>query len=150
VFRAIGSPIRRRILDCLRDQPRTTGQLADAFPKLSRFAVMQHLTVLTTYLGRPVEAVVLNNGPLPGAALQLYAQHGSHPVVNDLQVADVPLYLAALVERPDAETLRMYARPQGPGMDVGLHLLRHDPGRLAAQIMAIAAQPPVRFGKGQE
>ena len=113
------------------------------------YTARQHLTVLTTYLGRPVEAMVFNNGPLPGAVRQLYAQHGSHPVVNDLQGADVPLYLAALVERPDAETLRTYTRPQGPGMDVGLHLIRHDARQLAAQIMAIATHPPARAGRGE-
>jgi DNA-binding transcriptional ArsR family regulator len=46
VWRALASPIRRRMLDLLRDGPRTTGELADAFPELSRFAVMQHLRVL--------------------------------------------------------------------------------------------------------
>ena len=46
VWKALANPVRRRILDRLRDGPRTTGDLADAFPDLSRFAVMQHLTVL--------------------------------------------------------------------------------------------------------
>ena len=113
------------------------------------YTARQHLAVLTAYLGRHVEAVVLNNGPVPDAIRAIYAQHGSYPVVQDLTAADVPLYCADLVARPDAATLHTYARPQGPGMDVGLHLMRHDPGRLAAQIMAIAAQPPVRFRKGQ-
>jgi DNA-binding transcriptional ArsR family regulator len=34
------------MLDLLADRPRTTGELAAAFPKLSRFAVMKHLRVL--------------------------------------------------------------------------------------------------------
>lgn len=46
VWRALANPIRRRILDHLRDGSRTTGELADRFPELSRFAVMQHLGVL--------------------------------------------------------------------------------------------------------
>jgi len=46
VWRALANPVRRRILDLLRDGPRTTGALADQFPELSRFAVMQHLGVL--------------------------------------------------------------------------------------------------------
>ena len=46
VWRALANPHRRRILDLLRDGARTTGDLADAFPDLSRFAVMQHLKVL--------------------------------------------------------------------------------------------------------
>ncbi|HVE93224.1 MAG TPA: helix-turn-helix domain-containing protein [Actinomycetota bacterium] len=47
VWRALGSPHRRRLLDLLAAGPRTTGQLAEAVPTLSRFAVMQHLDVLS-------------------------------------------------------------------------------------------------------
>src|SRR5688572_6075408 len=46
MWRPLASPVRRRLLDLLRDGPRTTGSLADDVPELSRFAVMQHLGVL--------------------------------------------------------------------------------------------------------
>lgn len=46
-WRALASPARRRMLDLLRDGAKSTGELAVSFPKLSRFAVMQHLRVLT-------------------------------------------------------------------------------------------------------
>jgi DNA-binding transcriptional ArsR family regulator len=46
VWRALASPARRRMLDLLSDGPLTTGDLADRFDDLSRFAVMQHLKVL--------------------------------------------------------------------------------------------------------
>lgn len=46
VWRALADPTRRRILDLLRDGPRTTGALAESFRRLSRFAVMKHLAVL--------------------------------------------------------------------------------------------------------
>lgn len=45
VFKALSEGTRRRILDLLHERPRTTGDLAAAFP-LSRFAVMKHLGVL--------------------------------------------------------------------------------------------------------
>src|SRR5688572_22909414 len=45
VWRALADPTRRRLLDLLRDGPRTTGDLAAAFD-VTRFAVMQHLEVL--------------------------------------------------------------------------------------------------------
>jgi len=48
LWRALASPWRRRLLDLLRAGPQTTGHLAQAIPELSRFAVMQHLDVLTT------------------------------------------------------------------------------------------------------
>jgi len=46
VWRAIASPIRRRMMDLLRDGPVSTGALSESFRDLSRFAVMQHLRVL--------------------------------------------------------------------------------------------------------
>ncbi len=46
VWRALSSPHRRHILDLLRDAPRTTTQVGEGMPALSRFAVMQHLDVL--------------------------------------------------------------------------------------------------------
>src|SRR5579875_1326896 len=45
VWKALADPTRRRILDLLKDRPRTTGDLCTAF-SLSRFAVMKHLGVL--------------------------------------------------------------------------------------------------------
>jgi len=112
------------------------------------YTARQHLAVLTTYLGRRVDAVVLNNGPLPAEMLTLYSHHGAYPVVNDLTPADVPLYLADVVERPDTATLCSYARPQTAGMAVGLHLIRHEARRLAAQIMALAAALLSPGGRG--
>jgi DNA-binding transcriptional ArsR family regulator len=46
VWKALANPIRRKILDRLRDGPQTTGRVAEEFPRLTRFAVMQHLRVL--------------------------------------------------------------------------------------------------------
>lgn len=45
VWRALADPTRRRLLDLLREGPRTTGDLCARFP-LSRFGVMKHLRVL--------------------------------------------------------------------------------------------------------
>ena len=46
VFKALASPIRRQILDDLKDQPLTTGSLCEHFPDLDRCTVMQHLKIL--------------------------------------------------------------------------------------------------------
>lgn len=46
VFRALAAPIRRQILDRLKNDPKTTGALCEAFPELDRCTVMQHLKVL--------------------------------------------------------------------------------------------------------
>lgn len=47
VWKALANTVRRAILDYLAEAPMTTGELAAQFPGLSRFAVMQHLRVLT-------------------------------------------------------------------------------------------------------
>ncbi|MAE65605.1 MAG: transcriptional regulator [Phycisphaeraceae bacterium] len=46
VFKALADPTRRAILDLLRERPRRTTELVEAFPRLSRFGVMKHLDVL--------------------------------------------------------------------------------------------------------
>ena len=46
VFKALADKKRRRILDLLKSDGRTTGELCQRFPKLDRCTVMQHLAVL--------------------------------------------------------------------------------------------------------
>ena len=46
VFKALANSDRRAILDLLRDQPRTTGQLCQAIAWLDRCTVMLHLQAL--------------------------------------------------------------------------------------------------------
>lgn len=46
VWKALADETRRTLLDQLRDGPKTTSQLVEVFPHLSRFAVMKHLGVL--------------------------------------------------------------------------------------------------------
>jgi DNA-binding transcriptional ArsR family regulator/uncharacterized protein YndB with AHSA1/START domain len=46
VFKALGHPIRRQILDILKQSPRTTGELDEYFPAVTRYAIMKHLKIL--------------------------------------------------------------------------------------------------------
>lgn len=46
VWKALSDPTRRGILDFLRDRSRTTTEIVDSFPHLTRFGVMKHLEVL--------------------------------------------------------------------------------------------------------
>ncbi len=46
VFRALADATRRKILDLLKEQPLTTGEIIGYFPELDRCTVMQHLGVL--------------------------------------------------------------------------------------------------------
>lgn len=97
----------------------------------------KHLEVLHEYLGRQVDGMVLNTGVLPADLLADYVQHGYQPVVNDLDETICQVYTADLVEQPDAATIQAYRRPQGQGMAVGLHLIRHDAYKLAAYLMTL-------------
>ena len=76
VFHALADATRRRLLDELRIGPRTTGELCDAIPGMSRFGVMDHLGVLV------------------GAGLVIATRHGRERV-NHLN----PVPLEALYER---------------------------------------------------
>jgi len=46
VFKALADHRRREMLDLLKEQPRTTGELCARFKSLDRCTVMQHLRVL--------------------------------------------------------------------------------------------------------
>ena len=46
VWKALSDPTRRAILDLLRQGPRTTTEIVDAFRHLTRFGVMKHIDVL--------------------------------------------------------------------------------------------------------
>jgi DNA-binding transcriptional ArsR family regulator len=46
VFKALSDHRRRTILDLIKDEPKTTGEICAHFKKLDRCTVMQHLGVL--------------------------------------------------------------------------------------------------------
>lgn len=46
VFKALASPVRRRMLDALKESTQTTGSLCARLPELDRTTVLQHLRVL--------------------------------------------------------------------------------------------------------
>ena len=46
VWKALSDATRREILDFLRDGPRTTTEIVERFPQLTRFGVMKHMNVL--------------------------------------------------------------------------------------------------------
>lgn len=46
IWKALSDPTRRIILDLLRRGSKTTTELVEAFPDMTRFAVMKHIDVL--------------------------------------------------------------------------------------------------------
>ena len=48
VWKALSDPTRRTILDLLRSGPRTTTEIVESFPDMTRHAVMKHIDALRT------------------------------------------------------------------------------------------------------
>lgn len=48
VWKALSDPTRRTILDLLRPGAKTTTEIVEAFPDMTRYAVMKHIDVLRT------------------------------------------------------------------------------------------------------
>lgn len=46
IWKALSDPTRRRILEILRSGPKTTTEIVNAFPDMTRHAVMKHIDVL--------------------------------------------------------------------------------------------------------
>ena len=46
IWKALSDPTRRKILDLLRDGPKGTTEIVEAFPDMTRHAVMKHIDVL--------------------------------------------------------------------------------------------------------
>ena len=46
VWKALSDPTRRSILDVLRKGPKTTTEIVERFPNMTRHAVMKHIDVL--------------------------------------------------------------------------------------------------------
>lgn len=46
IWKALSDETRREILDLLRDGPKSTTDIVERFPKLTRFGVMKHIEVL--------------------------------------------------------------------------------------------------------
>ena len=46
IWKALSDPTRRSILDALRKGPRTTTEIVEGFPDMTRHAVMKHIDVL--------------------------------------------------------------------------------------------------------
>lgn len=46
VWKALSDPTRRAVLDLLRPGPKTTTEIVEAFPAMTRHAVMKHIDAL--------------------------------------------------------------------------------------------------------
>ncbi len=85
-------------------------------------SAQDHIAILTQYMGRRPDYVIVNKGTFTQDVLDLYASEGEYPVVDDL--------------RQDTSVIRgdiasVSTVPALPGDPVPRSLLRHDPEKLA-------------------
>lgn len=92
VWRAVSDPTRRRLIELLRDGPRTTGDLSRAF-STTRFAVMKHLAVLercgvvTVRRSGRERWNILEPGPLRGFDARWQTPSSGEPAAREAPVA---------------------------------------------------------------
>jgi DNA-binding transcriptional ArsR family regulator len=91
VFKALASPLRRRMLDALKQEPRTTGGLCELFPEVDRTTVLQHLRVL--------EQANLVTGRRVGRERQLALAPLPIKRIHDRWISDYAQAAVALIER---------------------------------------------------
>jgi len=93
VFKALASPVRRRMLDVLREAPCTTGELCARLPELDRTTVLQHLRVL--------ERAELVNGERRGRERRLVLAPLPIKRIHDRWIGDYARAAAQLLDDLD-------------------------------------------------
>lgn len=91
VFKALASPLRRRMLDALKREPLTTGALCGLFPEVDRTTVLQHLKVL--------ERAELVTGRKVGRERRLALAPVPIKRIHDRWISDYAQAAVALLER---------------------------------------------------
>jgi uncharacterized cofD-like protein len=92
------------------------------------FTLADHLRAIAAHVGPVVTDVLVHADPLTPEQVARYAAEGAEPVACD----------RAAVEGLDVRVVEADLLAEGPGAEV-----RHDPGRLAAAVLRMAAQAGV-------
>jgi uncharacterized cofD-like protein len=91
----------------------------------------EHVREVESYLGAPLDKVILNATPVPEDIVAHYAAQGAEPVKDDLP-ADARVVRVPLLRSTTLDEIAEHRRPDN------VHLLRHDPEKLAEAVIAIA------------
>lgn len=94
------------------------------------FRATDHIRTLEQYIGKSIDTVLINTAPIPQRALQLYAKHHEHPVIDDMpktsyyHVIGEHLINPVSVTKPKADRLVR-------------SLIRHDSGKLSQVLVSV-------------
>lgn len=97
----------------------------------TNYTTSDHITDLETYLGKKIDAVIVNNGEIPKDILEWYVKEGEKPVENDLIKAGY----GGKIIIDDVIDIKTFDRP--PGDKLIRSILRHDSGKLATSLLEL-------------
>lgn len=94
------------------------------------FSAQDHVAVVETYMGAPLDYVVVNNADIPPKALGVYAKYHERPVVNNLKTNGKTKIITA-----DMVSRRFTVKSKSDTLIRSL--IRHDSDKLARVMMNI-------------
>ncbi|MBU1326995.1 YvcK family protein [Patescibacteria group bacterium] len=94
------------------------------------FTAQDHIRVLTKYINRYPDVVLINNAPLPHHALTLYAKNHEYPVVDD-----IPTHATYNVIRANLVSQHVYSKASSDALVRSL--IRHDSEKIAKTLISI-------------
>jgi uncharacterized cofD-like protein len=105
--------------------------LISKYGQTYKFTAMDHVLIVTKYIGRPPDYVLVNSTPLPPDILKRYARERGFPVKDDLgggggyfTVIREDLLASEEIKKPEGDVLQR-------------SLIRHDSEKLAKEIIRI-------------
>jgi len=90
------------------------------------FSAKDHLKQIETYIGRPVDHIIVNNQPIPSSIQKTYAKEQEYPVEDDLGKSSKVIRQSLLAKTA-------YSKPKSDSLKRSL--LRHDSKKLAKTVI---------------
>lgn len=107
--------------------------LMTKFGQTYGFTAADHLRVIQEYMGKSVDAVVINTAPLQKSALAIYAKYHEFPIKDD-----IPSSPSLTVIRADVASRQVTTKPTSDSLVRSL--IRHDSQKLATILLAYLAK----------
>jgi 2-phospho-L-lactate transferase/gluconeogenesis factor (CofD/UPF0052 family) len=104
--------------------------LMTKFGQTYNFSAYDHLKVIESYTGIPMDYIIINNGKIPDKALRIYEQSHEQPVIDD-----IPETFKKTVIR--SNIVNYFLVHKAAGDLLKRSLIRHDSKKLAAIIMKL-------------
>ena len=103
--------------------------LMTKFGQTYNFTAHNHVNVIQEYLGKSLDAVIVNQSSLSKQALEVYAKYKEYPVIDDLKSSDTQII------RADVASRQMVRKSKSDALVRSL--IRHDSMRLAKTLVSL-------------